>query len=98
MSLKHILTIAAAVTATVALMPQTASAERVCRQECVGPVCSEKCIETEGRLERRDGVEIRREGREERREGREERRELEGRGPGLELRAPGVDVEIGGRR
>jgi hypothetical protein len=88
----RLITLAAGLVATVALLPQTASAERICRQECVGPVCSEKCVETEGRGERREGVEIR-DGREnlrgeERREGRE----------GIELRAPGVDVEVGGGR
>jgi hypothetical protein len=50
--------------------------------------CSEKCVETDGRGDRRDGVEIRREGREERRD----------RSPGIEPRVPGVEVEIGGGR
>jgi hypothetical protein len=86
----HILSFAAAVVATTVL-PTVASADRVCRQECVGPVCSEKCIETEGRGDRRDGVEIRR-------EGRGDRRDYEGRSPGVELRVPGVEVEIGGGR
>jgi hypothetical protein len=34
--------------ATAAFIPQTANAERVCRQDCVGPVCQERCVETEG--------------------------------------------------
>jgi hypothetical protein len=70
--------VAVAVAAT-ALIPQTAGAER--------PVCQERCVETDGRGDRR------REGREERRgerfEGRQERR------PGVEIRAPGVEVEVG---
>jgi hypothetical protein len=86
----RLITLAAALAATVALLPQGASAERVCKQECIGVVCSEKCIETDGRGERRDGVEIRREGRELREE-RGERRER----PGIELRAPGVEIEVG---
>lgn len=71
---------------------QPASAERVCRQDCIGPVCQEKCVETEGRDGIRERREERREGerfeerREERRDMREERRE---RGPGIELRVPG---------
>ncbi len=84
--------LAAAAVAATALIPQTASAQRVCRQECVGIVCQERCIETEGRGERRDGIELRREGR----EFREERSER--RGPGLELRVPGVEIELGPRR
>ncbi len=32
------------------LKPPTA--ERVCRQDCVGPVCQERCVETEGRGDR----------------------------------------------
>jgi hypothetical protein len=82
------LAVAAVAVAATALIPQTASAERVCRENCVGPVCQERCIETEGR-----GGDRRREGREERRgerfEGRQERR------PGVEIRAPGVEVEVG---
>ena len=77
--------------ATAALIPQKASADRVCRQECSGPVCQERCVETEGREDRRDGREDR-EGREERREQRNEERD---RAPAIELRVPGVGVEIG---
>lgn len=80
------LAVATVVVAAAAFFPQTASAERVCRQDCIGPVCQERCVETEGRGDRRDGREERRE---ERREGREERRE---RGPGIELRVPGIEV------
>ena len=87
-----ILSFAAAVVATALLIPSMASAERVCRQDCVGPVCTERCTETDGRGERREGLEHRR-------EGREERRERDGRSPGIELRLPGVEIEGGrGRR
>ena len=64
------LAIAATVVAAASLISQTASAERVCRQECVGPVCQERCVELEGRGDRR----------EERRDERGERRERETRG------------------
>ena len=77
------LAIASVVVAAAAFIPQTASAERVCRQDCVGPVCQERCVESEGRGDRREGREERREDR------REERRE---RGPGIELRVPGIEV------
>jgi hypothetical protein len=80
------LTVATIVVAAAAFVPQTANAERVCRQDCVGPVCQERCVETEGRGDRREGREYRRE---DRRELREERRE---RGPGIELRVPGVEI------
>src|ERR1700720_2593249 len=49
MRLFNILAITAAAAATAALIPQKASADRVCRQECSGPVCQERCVETEGR-------------------------------------------------
>ena len=75
--------------ATSALIPQQASAERVCRQECSGPVCTEKCVETTDRDRERITIEGRGDRREER---REERRERE---PGVEFRVPGVGVEIG---
>jgi hypothetical protein len=91
MRLFNILAIAATVAATAALIPQKASADRVCRQECSGPVCQERCVETEGREDRRDGREDR-EGREERREQRNEERD---RAPAIELRVPGGGVEIG---
>ena len=81
------LAIAAVAMATTALLPQQASAERVCRQECSGPVCQEKCVETTDRDRERVTIEGRGDRREER---REERRE-----PGVELKVPGVGVEIG---
>jgi hypothetical protein len=95
MRILNSLAVASVVVAAAALIPQTASADRVCRQDCVGPVCQERCVESEGRGDRREGTEgrgDRREGREERREDRREGRE---RGPGIELRVPGVGVEIG---
>ena len=91
MRLFNILAIAATVAATAALIPQKASADRVCRQECSGPVCQERCVETEGREGQRDEREDR-EGREERREQRNEERD---RAPAIELRVPGGGVEIG---
>jgi hypothetical protein len=86
------LALATVAVAAASFIPQTASAQRVCRQECVGPVCQERCVETEGRGDRREGREGSEERREIRPEGREERR---GRGPGIELRVPGGEIEIG---
>ena len=83
------LAVAAVAMSTTALSPQQASAERVCRQECSGPVCTEKCVETADRDRERITIEGRGDRREER---REERRERE---PGVELKVPGVGVEIG---
>jgi hypothetical protein len=81
------LAISATVVAAASLISQTASAERVCRQECVGPVCQERCVESEGRGDRRE------ERRDEKGERREERREeRRDRGPGIELRIPGPDI------
>ena len=83
------LAIAAAVAGTIAFIPQQASAERVCRQECVGPVCQERCVESS------DRDQIRTDDRSERREeNRDDRREQK-REPGVELKVPGVGVEIG---
>lgn len=88
------ITLGAALLSAVAIIP--ADAQRVCRQDCIGPVCTEKCTENSGAViierdrnstdgrgyrDRDPGVVI-----EERRRNRE---------PGIELRAPGVDVEIG---
>jgi hypothetical protein len=81
------LAISATVVAAASLISQTASADRVCRQECVGPVCQERCVESEGRGDRR---EERRDQRDERRE--ERREERRDRGPGIELRIPGPDI------
>jgi hypothetical protein len=83
------LAVATVAVAAAALIPQTASAERVCRQDCVGPVCQERCVESEGRGDRREGTE----GRGDRREGREERREeRREQSPGIELRVPRIEV------
>jgi len=85
------LAVGATLVATIAFIPQQASAERVCRQECVGPVCQERCVESSDR----DRDQIRTNGRGERREeDRDDRREQR-REPGVELKVPGVGVEIG---
>jgi hypothetical protein len=73
--------VAATVLTTIAFIPQQASAERVCRQECVGPVCKETCVESRDR----DRDQIRTDGRNDRSERREDSRD----------RDPGVGVEIG---
>ena len=82
----HILAIALTMAASAALsLP--ASAERICREDCVGPLCSKNCVHrdrdvTVGRGMRDLGVTI------------EERRRV--REPGVEIRRsrPGADVEI----
>jgi hypothetical protein len=90
-ALSNTLAVAATLLATIAFIPQQANAERVCRQECVGPVCKEQCVESRDR----DRDQTRTEGRAERREeNREDRREQK-REPGVELRVPGGGVEIG---
>ena len=84
------LALAATVVATIAFIPQQASAERVCRQECVGPVCQERCVESSDRDQiRTDGRERR-----DREENRDDRRGQK-RQPGVELKVPGVGIEIG---
>jgi hypothetical protein len=84
------LVVAAATVATIAFIPQQASAERVCRQECTGPVCQERCVESSDR----DRDQIRTEGRGERREENRDDRREQRREPGIELKVPGVGVEI----
>lgn len=82
----HILAIALATAASAALsLP--ASADRICREDCVGPLCNKNCVHrdrdvTVGRGMRDRGVVI------------EERRRV--REPDVEIRRsrPGVDVEI----
>jgi hypothetical protein len=81
------LAIAAAVVATAALIPQAASAERVCRQDCAGTLCQERCVESDRTVGRGDRREERHD--ERWRERREERRD---RAPGIELRIPGLDI------
>jgi hypothetical protein len=92
------LALAATLLATIAFIPQQANAERVCRQDCVGPVCKEQCVESRDRdrdqirTESRDHDQIETEGRSDRGKDREDSRD---RNPGVELKAPGVGVEIG---
>ncbi len=89
MRLFNILAITATVAATAALIPQKASADRGCRQECSGAVCQERCVETQGRVAQREERENREGQREERenREGqREERENREGQREGRENR------------
>jgi hypothetical protein len=78
---------AAATLAGIFLLPQLASADTVCKEECRAGVCRQVCVETEGRADRRE--DRREERREERRDDRRDR------APGIELRVPGVEVEIG---
>jgi hypothetical protein len=81
----HVFAIAIAMAGSAALsLP--ASAERICKENCVGPLCNKECVHrdrdlTVGRGGHRD-VTI------------EERRHV--REPGVEIRRsrPGVDVEI----
>ena len=91
-TLLNSLAITATLLATIALIPQRANAERVCRQDCVGPVCKEKCVESRDRDRDRDHDQIRTEGRSDRSRHREDSKD---RNPGVELKVPGVGVEIG---
>jgi hypothetical protein len=82
----HIFAIAVAVAGSAALsLP--ANAERICREDCIGPLCNKNCVHrdrdvTVGRGSRDRGVII------------EERRRV--REPGVEIRRsrPGVSVDI----
>jgi hypothetical protein len=74
-----------------ALITPPASAQRVCNQNCVGPVCNEQCVEsnrdrdiTVGRGRRDRDVII-------------EERRYRDREPGVEVRRsrPGLEIEIG---
>jgi hypothetical protein len=85
----HRLILAAAVAGS-ALISLPASAQRVCNQNCVGPVCNEQCVErdrdiTVGRGRARDRDVIIQE------------RRYRDREPGVEIRRsrPGVEIEIG---
>ena len=90
--MRMIYSLAAATTLAFAtLLPQVASAERACREECSNGVCRQECVETERRGERRE--ERSEERREDRREDRREERREER--PGVELRLPGVGIEVG---
>ena len=87
MRIAHIFAVAVAVAGSAALsLP--AGAERICREDCVGPLCSKNCVHrdrdiTVGRGVRDRDVTI------------EERRR--GRAPDVEIRrsrpAPGVEIE-----
>jgi hypothetical protein len=81
---------AASLAAASLLLPQTASADTICREECVGPVCSQKCVDTSDRDDRQT-IEERREERREMLENREDDRRDE---PKVELRLPSGDVEV----
>jgi hypothetical protein len=83
----HVFAFATAVAGS-ALLSAPASAERVCNQNCVGPVCNEKCVDrdrdlTVGRGRRDRDVII------------EERRDR--RAPDVEIRRPrpGVEIDVG---
>ena len=83
----HVLAIAMAVAASAALsLP--ASAERLCREDCIGPLCNKNCVHRDRDITVGRGVRDRDVAIEERRRVRE---------PGVEIRSsrPGVDVEIG---
>ena len=41
-----------ALVSSVALFAPAANADRVCERDCVGPVCTERCIETDARRDR----------------------------------------------
>jgi hypothetical protein len=82
----HIFAIAVAVAGS-AVLSLPASAERICREDCIGPLCNKNCVHrdrdvTVGRGSRGRGVII------------EERRRV--REPGVEIRRsrPGVSVDI----
>ena len=87
MRIAHIFAVAVAVAGSAALS-LLAGAERICREDCVGPLCSKNCVHrdrdiTVGRGVRDRDVTI------------EERRR--GRAPDVEIRrsrpAPGVEIE-----
>jgi len=82
----HVLAIALAMAASAALSLPS-SADRICREDCVGPLCNKNCVHrdrdvTVGRGARDRDVII------------QERRRV--REPGVEIRRsrPGADVEI----
>ena len=82
----HILAIALATAASAALsLP--ASADRICREDCVGPLCNKNCVHRDRDITVGRGVRDRDVIIEERRRVRE---------PGVEIRRsrPGVDIDI----
>ena len=87
----HALAIALAVAGSAALsLP--ASAERVCREDCIGPLCNRNCVQRDRGYRDRD-VTVGR-GYRDRDVTIEERRRL--REPGVEIRRsrPDVDIDI----
>lgn len=91
------ITLAASLLGGLVLTQPAAAAERICKQDCVGSVCSKKCVESGGpkvRIERDRDVTVGRGGKE-REVIIEERDRRRHREPGVGIRAPGVDVEIG---
>ena len=82
----HVLAIAVVIASSAALsLP--ASAERICRQDCVGPLCNKECVHRDRDITDGRGVRDRDATIEERRRVRE---------PGVEIRRsrPGVDIEL----
>ncbi len=82
----HVLAIAMAAAASAALsLP--ASAERLCREDCIGPLCNKNCVHRDRDITVGRGVRDRDVVIEERRRVRE---------PGVEIRRsrPGLDVEV----
>jgi hypothetical protein len=82
MRLFNMFAIVVTLAATAALTSQKANADRVCRQQCVGPICEERCTETDGRGDRYEGRGDRerlgeRRGHEQREERHDENREIE---------------------
>ena len=88
----HALAIAMAVAGSAALsLP--ASAERFCREDCIGPLCNRNCVHRDRDVYRDRDVTVGR-GYRDRDVTIEERRRV--REPGVEIRRsrPGVDVDI----
>ena len=82
----HVLAIAVVI-AISAARSLPASAERICRQDCVGPLCNRECVHRDRDITVGRGVRDRDVTIEERRRVRE---------PGVEIRRsrPGVDLEL----
>jgi hypothetical protein len=83
----HVLGFAVAMAGSAFLLSLPASAQRVCNENCVGPLCNKQCIDrdrdlTVGRGRRGRDVIIEERGRH--------------REPGVEIRRsrPGVDIEV----
>jgi hypothetical protein len=82
----HVFAIAIAIAGSAALsLP--ASADRICRQDCVGPLCKKECVHRDRDITVGRGVRDRDVVIEERRRVRE---------PGVEIRRsrPGVDIDV----